>query len=416
MFASHGALQIANSEASLEVHDVDKGWDWAKVPGATTIALGSSNIDDLKMKKGRFYNRRSLAGGLTFKGTSTLENGIFGMDFKQPNYGLKDWRKDIKFKFKKTVFFFENLLVCLGSKVTASNTNGKIVQTTLFQDKLASGSALSIKVNGVAKTGSTPVTVTTPSISGKSYTTLTDTKGNFYYIPNPSKLMLKVHVQDQSSKLHDGKTVTSERYGTAWFEHGSTPTDSDYEYAVLIPTTSYVALPADIKTAQQSADSKFYKVKQIDETAHVVQFLKSPKSGSALSHPIYGYVMFKKAKSLVGPVAGVNKRNCLLMAEETATYTYLSISSPGLNLADSQLSNSGDVGEALLYRSSSRKRQIKVTLKTRVKQTIVSIQTHGNPDGYTSMVTVDATGKIVTFNNLKKGFSVEVKLKKNEVI
>ena len=65
MFASHGALLIANSEAILKVHDVENGWDWAKVPGTTTIALGDSNIDDLNIREARFYNKRELAGGLT---------------------------------------------------------------------------------------------------------------------------------------------------------------------------------------------------------------------------------------------------------------------------------------------------------------------------------------------------------------
>jgi len=77
MFASHGALLIGNSEKALEVHDVENGWDWAKVPGATTIAIGTPTVDDLNIEKARFYNPRQLAGGVTFKGTSTLKNGIF---------------------------------------------------------------------------------------------------------------------------------------------------------------------------------------------------------------------------------------------------------------------------------------------------------------------------------------------------
>ena len=62
MFSSHGALLVANSEKSLEVHDVENGWDWAKVPGATTIAIGTPDVDELKLKKARFYNPRPLAG------------------------------------------------------------------------------------------------------------------------------------------------------------------------------------------------------------------------------------------------------------------------------------------------------------------------------------------------------------------
>jgi len=81
MFASHGALLVANSEASLKVHDIENGWDWAKVPGTTTIAIGETNLDYLNIGNARFYNKKGLAGGLTFKGTGVLGNGIFGMDF-----------------------------------------------------------------------------------------------------------------------------------------------------------------------------------------------------------------------------------------------------------------------------------------------------------------------------------------------
>ena len=56
MFSSHGNLLIANSESHLEVHDVENGWDWAKVPGATTIAIGTPNVDDLNLGGARFYN------------------------------------------------------------------------------------------------------------------------------------------------------------------------------------------------------------------------------------------------------------------------------------------------------------------------------------------------------------------------
>ena len=223
MFGSHGALLIANSETNLEVHDVENGWDWAKVPGATTIALetdptsGTKDFDDLKLPKGRFYNPKNLAGGLTFKGTSTLKNGVFGMDFEQPTYELEaaDWRHSVTFEFKKSVFFFENLLVCLGSDISASNTAGRIVQTTLFQDKITGG--VSIKINGAVTTSAAAVN---PSVPGRLYTTLTDTKDNFYYIPDGSKRLLKVHAANQDSWLESGaaSSPTTGIYGTAWFD------------------------------------------------------------------------------------------------------------------------------------------------------------------------------------------------------
>ena len=399
MFASHGALLIANSETSLKVHDVENGWDWTKVPGATTLAF---DLNALKMKKGRFYNPNDLAGGLTFKGTSILENGIFGMDFEEPNYGLRDWRKNIDFEFKKSVFFFENLLVCLGSEIAAKNNRGKIVQTTLFQDKLTE--SLFIKINGVVKGLSMSISKSTPSKQGQTFTTLTDAKGNFYYIPDASKDMLKVHIKEQISKSEDGKTVTSGKYGTAWLEHVRFP--SQYEYAVIISTGTYSPTPSKMNA---------YKVLEKSKVAHVVQFVVLPKTGARLNYPVTAYVIFQQSTSLPaeGPVAEVDRGNVLIMVEETVEFIHLSISSPSINLeVKRHLNSSNDVKEEELYHSSSRERKIMVTLRTPVQRSIVSLMVHDDPDSYKPNVWVDDVGQKLTFLNLKNGFSVEVKLKK----
>ncbi|XP_027050264.1 LOW QUALITY PROTEIN: uncharacterized protein LOC113677623 [Pocillopora damicornis] len=36
-YQSHGSMLIANSEEALKAHDIENGWDWTKVPGATTM-------------------------------------------------------------------------------------------------------------------------------------------------------------------------------------------------------------------------------------------------------------------------------------------------------------------------------------------------------------------------------------------
>ena len=228
----NGALLIANDETALQHHDIDNRWDWSKIPGATTIVLG--NIDDLNIgTTGRFYNKRRFAGGLTFKCAMTSKNGLFGMNFRQPHYDVSDWRGNTGFKFKKSVFMFENLLVGLGSDIFLPRGNRlKTSQTTLFQDKLSPSHF--IKVDGSRKNASSNYNhVPSPSSS----TSLTDAKGNFYYIPGSSSPILKVNVSTQTSKTHDGSTITSGKYGTAWFQHSTV--DNDYEYAVLIPTTLY---------------------------------------------------------------------------------------------------------------------------------------------------------------------------------
>lgn len=39
LYQSHGALQISNNEESLRAYDVEKGWDWARIPGTTTVKM-----------------------------------------------------------------------------------------------------------------------------------------------------------------------------------------------------------------------------------------------------------------------------------------------------------------------------------------------------------------------------------------
>ena len=140
LYQSHGALLVANSEKDLKHHDVKNGWDWTRIPGTTSIGF---NFNGLRTKGDRRYNKRALAGGVTFSGRSTYSlstlNGMFGMDFRQPNYELPNNSpmNGVNFKFKKSVMFHDSFLVCVGSSITTSGvSNREKTYTTLFQDKV----------------------------------------------------------------------------------------------------------------------------------------------------------------------------------------------------------------------------------------------------------------------------------------
>ena len=140
LYQSHGALLVANSEDDLKHHDVKNGWDWTRVPGTTSIGY---NLKGLRTKDDRRYNKKSLAGGVTFSGRSTYSlstlNGMFGMDFEQPDYQLPENSPmdGVNFLFKKSVMFHDNFIVCVGSGITASDlSNSENTYTTLFQDKV----------------------------------------------------------------------------------------------------------------------------------------------------------------------------------------------------------------------------------------------------------------------------------------
>ena len=62
MFGSHGAMLVTNIESVLEAHDVERGWDWSKVPGATIIGWGNlSKMDIMKNQTKEILHFKSFA-------------------------------------------------------------------------------------------------------------------------------------------------------------------------------------------------------------------------------------------------------------------------------------------------------------------------------------------------------------------
>ena len=419
-------MLIANSEKALKAHDVRFGWDWSKIPGATTIPLNDINIHYIKSRN---FSPLSSAGGVSFKGSESLLNGIFGMDFHQPDYeyiypySLRRY-PIIKLHFKKSVFFYQNLLVCLGSSIAVDNGGKTNARTTLFQDKLIrGGSSFSIEVDGATKDSSAPFPAMNPlSQSGnKGYTTLVDTKGNSYYIPGSSASNLRVHVKTQNSQTPAAR-LSSGIYATAWLEHNS-PNDF-YEYAIWINTDSYANI-ADRMWARQKQenDPRPYQILKQDDKAHVVSFDVIPKNGNGRSVPLYGYVIFGSARIPQGPIEAVSKQ-CRIMAEETACFVYLSISYPDLNFPFSKvIKSSSDIKVRELFHMESNEMEIEVTLRVNVEQCFAddTPKVNGSPTDYVPRVQVEAsaesppgTGNKIVFSNLKNGFSVEVKLEKRD--
>ena len=429
IFTSHGSMLIANSEEALKAHDVNAGWDWTKIPGTTTMSL---TANERKLKTVRNYSPLSSAGGVTFQGPelfslstlSTLFNGIFGMDFHQPDYEFlnKHTFHNIKLYFKKSVFFFQNLLVCLGSNIRMDNGTGKKVHTALFQDKLVRGSStFFIKVDGVQKDNSALFPAMTPSSrSGANpYTILVDTKGNSYYIPSSNAPRLKVHVQNQTSENQTGK-MSSGEYATAWLEHSSV--GGSYEYAVLVKTPSY---RHNVETALRlQTGNRLYKVLKQDDEAHIVKFLAALDRWKRI-HPLYGYVIFQPTTALhtrtdPGPIMEVNKK-CRIMVLDLTRELYLSISYPDLDFnTTTTLHTLKDVGAMEMFHMVSNDNEVQVTLAFDVDDTFPTPVVHGSPPGYAANVRVESTsssprpnkGNKIVFLNLKNGFSVEVKLTK----
>ena len=143
MYASHGAMLIANSESALSTKDVDKGWDWRKIPGTTVI---NTDYSHMSMDGDRNYcsDAKCMAGGVTLQGSIPSyygifgRNGVFGMAFIKPTYTAPYFSQVTKFNFKKSVFFYDNIIISLGSNIeySAPAERADKVHTALFQDKM----------------------------------------------------------------------------------------------------------------------------------------------------------------------------------------------------------------------------------------------------------------------------------------
>ena len=413
-------MLIANSEESLKAHDVDEGWDWARIPGATTMSL---TVRETRMKTIRHFSPHSYAGGVSFQGTENLSSGVFGMDFQQPNYVFLDKNHpypNIKLHFKKSVFFYQNLLVCLGSNIRMENGPGKNAQTTLFQDKLVrESSTFFIKVDGVEKDISVPFQAMTPSSeSGATpYTILFDTKGNSYYIPISSAASLKVHIQNQVSESQSGKPSSGD-YATAWLEHSSV--NGGYEYAIYVKTPVY-PLTADTAWSLQEDKQQLYEVLQRDDKAHVVKFNAAADRWPTARSPLYGYVIFQSTTSLPqGPIKAVNRKS-RIMVDDSPEDLFLSISYPDLDFNASRVLHTiTDVKAWEMFHMESNENEVQVTLTVDIDMTFPAPpKVHGSPPEYVPDVRVESSptsapnkGNKIVFANLKNGFSVEIKLRK----
>ena len=286
-YQSYGSVQImgkGNPVSRGGSGFVQEGWDWNRLAGTTTIHLPFELLDS--PLKGTTMARSEE----NFSGSSSLGgmNGMFAIKLMERDYD--NFTSD--FVARKSVFCFDNRMICLGTGITNSNADYP-TETTLFQTKF----------NGKE-----------PKADNDDYW-LHDGYDNYYHVVDGT---VRSQVADQESRHEKTREKTAGKFSSAWIEHGKAPKDGTYEYMVLIQPSA-----AELDELQKTPA---YEVLQRDQMAHVVY---DKKTG------ITGYAAFEAYQPVNDQfIVSIPAETMVMYGKESDNRIRLSVCDPNLNLAE----------------------------------------------------------------------------------
>lgn len=247
-YQSYGSVQVIGSGSPVSAKASgysQEGWDWNRVPGATTIHLPFEILDS--PLKGTLMERNTSR----FPGVSSLEgrNGVLAFTFVESDRE----RFCPGATAHKSVFCFDNRIIFIGSGITNNSTYP--TETTLYQLRLDDKSE-EVDIN-LDYFGQFPMNY---RHSQNSPVTLTDTKGNVYMIPDGYGLVVEKKHQISPS---DTKKKTGEGdFVTAYIDHGVSPKNVSVEYMMLVRPSG--------KDVNKFSKKYPYTVIRKDDAAHVL--------------------------------------------------------------------------------------------------------------------------------------------------
>lgn len=334
-YITHGNVQIMCKGNPVNNEDsgyVKEGFDWNHWPGTTAIRLPFHklrsevrNVDTFSGFEEMLISDETFAGGLNTEG----KNGMFAMKLHEhPKY-------EGTHRANKSVFFFDNRIILLGSDIENENKEYP-TDTTLFQNHLSS-SCEPMWVNSFEK-------ITGLNYS-KSITThrnmwIVDNKENGYYIPAAQNI--SIHRKTQCSKSHKNDEDTKGDFASAWIEHGKAPKNKTYEYAIVVKTNAEEMVSFTEKMS--NVNTAFYTVLQKDKNAHIVKDNLSNTTG---------YALFEANHNInKGLILAVDTPS-MVMTKETEEALVLSVCDPDLRLysgiEEDQYDKQGNRIEVSLY-------------------------------------------------------------------
>ncbi|MDE2832470.1 MAG: chondroitinase family polysaccharide lyase [Gemmatimonadota bacterium] len=370
-YLSYGTMLIyANGdpvgrEASGIVRD---GWDWSMWPGTTVIRLSH---EQLKHEgRDRNFSDETFVGGVNIEG----QNGVFALK-------LHDTRFNTSFRAVKTVFCFDDVLVCLGSGIE-NDDGGHTTVTPLFQAAISEDR--STGVNGESVRG---IPYVFSGVKGHGVW-LMDSLGNGYVIPDGGELRVQRQVQTPGDFGDDSGGTGA--FELAYLDHGSAPQGASYHYAVLVQRS-----PDGVRAFASAPE---YDVWQRDGQAHIVHH-----RGMKMT----GYALFDKdTRPTGGPVESVSLPS-LVMSREVDDGLLLSVADPDFGWRwEIQTPHRQDGSLIVNQPSEPRKVEVIVRGKWRLDQSYDLVEIVEESEDQTVVAFICQDGKSVEVKLVRPGIGV----------
>jgi hyaluronate lyase len=290
-YTAEGMTYLYNNDISQYTDDF-----W---PTVNPYRLPGTTVDTQPRNSGALYRdplREAGGVGLGEYGTSAMKVKAFSSSMVA----------------KKSWFNFDDEIVALGAGITSSD--GRTIETTIDNRKLAGAGEQTLAVNGVEKASATSWTEEMTGVQSIHLAGNVPGSDIGYYFPSGAKVngLREMRTGAWSDIDHRATAPTdpiTRPYMTLWYDHGVDPENETYQY-VLLPN----------KTA---ADTSAYA-----ETPDITILENSPEAQAVKENRlnITGIQFWNDAVKTVGGITS-NKR-AAVMARETEEELTLAISDP----------------------------------------------------------------------------------------
>ena len=349
-YQSYGSVQIMGYPSRKASGFDENGWDWNRLPGTTTIHLPFDLLDSPLPGTTMAHSKENFSGSSSLEG----KNGMFAMKLMERN--LKNFTPD--FVARKSVFCFNNRMICLGTGISNSNASFP-TETTLFQSTFQKGKS-DIYVDGKLKN----VPFHQELNDGKRHC-IQDGYNN-YYLVNGDNVQIQIARQDSHHEKNRAKTQGT--FASAYINHGAAPQNAGYEYMVLIQPS-----PKELDAARRKAP---YQILHKDSIAHVV----IDKQTGITAYAAFETYLPQKDELILSIPA-----ETMVMQKQSGSNLLLSVCDPNLNISEKAFTTkepSRPIEKKLILKGQWKCKTLQedVTVEVGQTETVLTVTCrHGQP-------------------------------------